>query len=235
MSDAGASDAGAAGTNDTGGTSTGEPGTTAGRIVVVAGAAGEAGVAVCAALTLAGAVVVAVGSRVEPLAGVEAAHRFVCDLGDADSVDELASAVRAEVGPVDGLIHLVGGWRAGSAEADWEFLEKRVLDTLRHTSRAFRDDLSASAAGRLAIVSSTSVDRPTWGNANYATAKAAAEAWVQALASGWRKAGTAAAVVFVVSSIGDTGTTPAEIGRRVAALWDDPATALNGARILLAD
>ena len=206
-----------------------------GRIVVVAGAAGEAGIAACAALTVAGAVVVAVGSRVAPLAGVEAAHRFVCDLGDADAVDALASAIRAEVGPVDGLIHLVGGWRAGSAEEDWEFLDGRVLDTLRHTSRAFRDDLTASTGGRLAIVSSTSVDRPTWSNANYGTVKAAAEAWVQALASGWRKAGTAAAVIFVVSSIGDSGTAPTAIGRRIAALWDDPAAALNGTRILLAD
>ncbi|MBC7723715.1 MAG: SDR family oxidoreductase [Burkholderiaceae bacterium] len=203
-----------------------------GRVVVVTGATGDAGLAACVALGAAGAHVVAVGSRIERLAGVEAAHRFACDLTDADAVIELAQAVHDEVGQVDGVMHLVGGWRGGQSDEDWVFLESHIVDTLRHVSRAFRPDLTASTAGRLAVVSSTAVDRPTWSNANYATTKAAAETWVAALASGWAKAGTAAAVTFVVTSIGDGdgATAPSVIADAVASLWSEPASAINGAR-----
>jgi NAD(P)-dependent dehydrogenase (short-subunit alcohol dehydrogenase family) len=139
--------------------------------------------------------------------------------------------VRAEVGPVDGLVHLVGGWRGGQADADFDWLERRILTTLRHTTLAFRDDLSASPAGRFAIVGSSSATKPSWSNANYATVKSAADAWVAALASGWRKGGTAAAVTLVVDSIGDGGTSPAALADAVASLWSRPPAELNGSHL----
>jgi 3-oxoacyl-[acyl-carrier protein] reductase len=208
----------------------GEP---AGRVVLVARATGRA---VVDALRSAGATVVAVGSDAGRLAAVDADVSLVCDLSDPAAVSALVGDVHATAGPIDGLIHLVGGWRGGHADADWRWLQERVVDTLRATSVAFRDDL-LSTAGRLAIVSSTAVDAPTWGNANYAATKAAAEAWVSALASGWAKAGTAAAVTFVVRALGtgDGETPPAVVASRVAQLWDVPATELNGARIQLVD
>ncbi len=207
----------------------------AGRLVLIAGASSEAGRATAAALGAAGARVVAVGSNAERLAEVPAAARYVCDLLDATAVAELAERVRAELGPVDGLLHLVGGWRAGRAEDDWGWLNGRIVTTLRNTTLAFRDDLLASPAGRLAIVGSTAVDQPTWSNANYAAAKAAAETWVAALASGWAKAGTAAATCFVIRSLGEKeGDTSVELLATVlAGLWDAPADNINGARIPL--
>lgn len=201
------------------------------RTVVVTGATGAAGRAVCAALLGVGDTVVAVGSDEGRLATVPASHRMVADLADASSTTALAARVREEAGPLDGLVHLVGGWRAGQAEADFEWLERRILTTLRHATVAFRDDLSASPAGRLVIVGSSSAAKPTWGNANYATVKAAADAWVAALASGWRTGGTAAAVTLVVTSIGDGGTPTAALAERVAGLWSRPASELNGARL----
>lgn len=207
----------------------------AGHLVLIAGASSDAGRATAAALGTAGALVVAVGSNAERLADVPATARYVCNLLDAAAVAELAERVRAEHGPVDGLLHLVGGWRAGQADDDWDWLNGRIVTTLRNTTLAFRDDLLASAAGRLAIVSSTAVDRPTWGNANYAVAKAAAEAWVSALAVGWAKVGTAAALSFVVRSLGekDGDTSVAVLAAEFVRLWDAPATELNGARIHL--
>jgi len=206
-----------------------------GRTVIVAGATGEAGHAVCAALADAGANVVAVGSKMDRLAGVRAEHRYVCDLADEGAVEELVRAVHHEVGSVDGLIHLVGGWRSGHADRDWVWLEERIMTTLRHTSAALRNDLGASEAGRLAIVSSTAVDKPTWGNANYATLKCAAETWVASIASAWAKLGNSAAVSFVVKALGDEeGFTPVEVlAERVVSLWDAPAFVLNGQRIRL--
>ena len=92
----------------------------AGSTIVVAGAGGAAGHAVCAALTSAGAHVVAVGSRAESLAGadgngVDAAETAVVDLADPVAVAEWAAELRERRPSIDGVLHLVGGWRGGSA------------------------------------------------------------------------------------------------------------------------
>ncbi|WP_374009333.1 SDR family NAD(P)-dependent oxidoreductase [Leifsonia sp. LS-T14] len=215
------------------------PSGVAGRLVLIAGATSAAGEAVARALTAAGATVVAVGTRLEALDALAAAVPGVatraCDLADADAVDALAADLHGSLGHVDGLIHLVGGWRgggglAGQSDEDWEFLE-RGFRTLRNTTRAFFDDLVASPAGRLAIVSSTAVEKPYPGGANYAAAKAAADAWVRAVASGFAKqAPQSAATVFVVKSL--AGLEP-RLAHEVVALWAASATDVNGRRIPL--
>jgi 3-oxoacyl-[acyl-carrier protein] reductase len=199
--------------------------------VVVTGATGEAGRAVCTALLAAGHSVVAVGSDLARLQTVDASARFVCDLTDAVATADLATRVRAEVGSVDGLVHLVGGWRAGHDPDDWDWLEPRLLTTLRLTTLAFHDDLAGSPSGRLVAIGSTSAAKPTWSGANYATLKTAADAWVASVASGWRKAGTAAAVTLLVTSLGDGGTPVERVAKRIATLWSEDAAILNGSRI----
>ncbi|WP_168916633.1 SDR family NAD(P)-dependent oxidoreductase [Microcella flavibacter] len=209
--------------------------TAEGRTILVAGAGGTAGRAVCAALTAGGAHVVALGSRAASLSGVAAAETHAIDLADQDAVAALAADVRARWGGVDGLVHLVGGWRGGAGEADWEWLERRVLTTLRVASRELRDDLSASSAGRLVAVSSASVAEPRWGMANYVTLKAAVETWMAALATGWRVKGTpTAAITFVVRSLDDEGVVDA-LAESIAALWELPHAQLNGALVSLGD
>ena len=52
-----------------------------------------------------------------------------------------------------------------------------------------------------------------------------------AVASGWRKAGTAAAVTLLVASLGDGDTPVADVASRIATLWSEDASILNGARI----
>lgn len=208
----------------------------AGRTVLIAGASSAAGQAVASALTDAGARVLAVGSSAARLAPVPAAARYECDLTDLVAVQALTDQVHAENGPVDGLIHLVGGWRggnglAGQNDADWDFLHGHVLTTLRNTTRALNADLLASPAGRLAIVSSVSVDAPTPGGANYAAAKAAAETWVRAIGHGFAQAGdTAAAAIFVVGSLQGL---EAELATRVVGLWATPAASVNRLRLTL--
>jgi 3-oxoacyl-[acyl-carrier protein] reductase len=209
-------------------------GSAAGKRVLVSGAASDAGRAVCAALAAAGATVIAVGSNAVRLEAVTAAERHVVDLTDAAAVAALHEALGAGgAGGIDAVIHLVGGWRGGRSLEDWEWLEPRILTTLRVVSAEFRDDLVASDAGRFAIVSSTGVDKPTWGNANYVALKSAGEAWVAALASGWAKAGTAAAVTYVVTSLGEGGTRVETLADAVCELWNADTATLNGARILL--
>lgn len=163
---------------------------------------------------------------------------LVCDLGDPAAVASLAERIHAEHGRIDGLIHLVGGWRgggglAGQTDEDWDFLHARVLTTLRNTTRVFIDDLHASDAGRLAIVSTTTLDKPMPGGANYAAAKAAAETWVKAIANGFAKSAPAAsATIFVVRSL--DGLEP-QLATAVTALWDSNAASGPLHRVPLAD
>lgn len=214
-----------------------EPGVR-GRTVLVTGATGAAGHAVIRALLDAGARVVAVGSDEGRLDDLEAGLPGVvgerADLADGDDVLELAMRVHARVGDLDGVIHLVGGWRGGGgipgqSDEDYRFLE-RSFTALRHVSRAFWDDLLASHAGRIAIVSSTTVAAPTAGGANYAAVKAASESWMRSLADGFTNAGatagaTAAAVTFRVRALAGL---EGRLAASVVDLWRADATTLNG-------
>jgi NADP-dependent 3-hydroxy acid dehydrogenase YdfG len=210
-----------------------------GRLVLLAGGTSAAGRASARALLDAGARVVVIGSDDDRLAAVAAEIPGVdvqrCDLTDPDAVDALRDRVHAALGRVDGILHLVGGWRgggglAGQSDEDFAFL-LRSLTALRHVTRAFDDDLAASDAGRLAIVSSTSVARPLAGGANYATVKAASETWVRAVGQGYAKRArdtgqepTSAAVIFRVKSL--EGLEEA-LAASFVALWDDEAAAWN--------
>lgn len=206
-----------------------------GRTVVVAGAGGVGGRAVCAALTAAGAHVVAVGTRAASLSDVAAAETAVVDLADPAAVAVWAAELRTRRSSIDGVLHLVGGWRGGADPDDYAWLERRVLTTLRVLSRELRDDLAASGAGRLVIVSSASVAAPRWGMANYVTLKAAAEMWVQAIAGTWRATQKpAAAVTFVVGALDDAGTLDT-LAAACAGLWSLPTDELNGALIDLSE
>jgi 3-oxoacyl-[acyl-carrier protein] reductase len=215
-------------------------GPVAGRTVLIAGATSAAGLAVASALTDAGARVIAVGSdagRLDDLAQkVPGLTTHACDLTSWTAVTDLAAAVHADSGPIDGLIQLVGGWRgggglSGQSDEDWDFLHSRIVTTLRHTTRAFNDDLLASPAGRLAIVSSVVTAKPTPGGANYAAAKAAAETWTEAVGNGFAKAGnSAAATIFVVGSLEGLEKLLAE---GVVGLWNADQAGINNTRIPL--
>jgi NAD(P)-dependent dehydrogenase (short-subunit alcohol dehydrogenase family) len=165
-----------------------------------------------------------------------------CDLTDEADVARLAERVRAQHGRIDGILHLVGGWRgggglAGQSDEDYRFLE-RSFTSLRHVTRAFDDDLKASDAARLAIVSSTAVARPLAGGANYAAVKAASEAWSRAVAQGFAKAArdaarplAAASVIFRVSSLAGLETTLADA---FVGLWDTDTADINDTIVTLA-
>ena len=201
------------------------------RTIVVTGATGVAGRAVTSALSEAGHTVVAVGSNAERLASITANAHYVCDLTDVAAAAALGPRVREEVGPVDGLVHLVGGWRSGHDAEGWDWLEPRLVTSLRLATLAFHDDLSASSAGRLVVVGSMSAAKPTWSGANYAVLKTTGDAWVAAVASGWRKAGMTAAVTLLVKSIGADGTSPERIAEAILPLWDAPAADFNGVKV----
>ncbi len=220
--------------------------TARGRTVLLAGATSPAGLAIARALVAAGARVIAVGrdrAKLDALAaaagpaaaGAGSVRTEICSLTDEAEVAALATRLADDGEHVDGLIPLVGGWRgggglAGQTEEDYRALEQ-AFTAVRVTSRAFDADLRASEAGRFAIVSSTAVARPLAGGANYASVKAASEAWTRAVAQGFAKAARdagqplrAAATVLRVRSLDDVVDA---VAAQIAGLWDVDAAELN--------
>lgn len=234
--------------------------------VLVAGGSGASGIAVARALRGAGHAVFTVGSDAARITAAAAAAGegvvpLTCDLADPTAVAALREDLAGRGVRLDGVIHLVGGWRgskgiADQPDEDWDFLERNAATTLRNISRAFYDDLAASGTGRLAMVSSTTAAAPTAGAASYAAAKAAAEAWTLAVADGFRREQSghkehpveqhSAAAVFVVKALVDDAmrvaaperkfpgyTDVADLAAAVVRLFDTPAGELNGRRLPL--
>ena len=225
------------------------------RVIAVAGAGGPAGRAVVRRLAEAGATVVAAdadqGRLDEAVAPVGAEGRVV-DLLDANATRAWVDDVVARHGRLDGFVHLVGGWRGGkglTADAldHWAVLEPLLVRTLQHTSLAAQEALVAAPAGRFVVVSAAGAGTPTAGNAAYAAAKAAAEAWTLALGHAFAKAGSnAAATIVVVKALVDEAMRAArpdaafdgftdvdDLALSIAGLWDRPTAELNGERLWL--
>lgn len=208
-------------------------------LVVIAGGSSAAGIAVARALLGAGMRVLSVGSdagRIRAAAELTpGAVPLVCNLADPDDVADLVADIHEGFGPVDGLIHLVGGWRGGKgitgqSDADWDFLHTSVLTTLRTTSRAFYDDLASSPVGRLAIVSSTTVTAPGAGDANYASIKAAAETWLRSVAAGFAAGTGSESGAGTAAGVGSTEGGAAGVVLVVKALLDDAMRARSPER-----
>ena len=158
-------------------------GTLDGAVIAVAGAAGPAGRATLLRLAEAGATVVGADADAARLAEAVDAARYAhggatvigdtVDLLDLQATRDWADHVEKDFGRVDGVVHLVGGWR-GSASfaetdlADWELLEKLLIRTVQHTSLAFHDALTRSDRGRFLLISAAGASKPTAGNAAYA-------------------------------------------------------------------
>ncbi|GAB2885588.1 SDR family NAD(P)-dependent oxidoreductase [Streptomyces mayteni] len=237
-----------------------------GAVVAVAGAGGAAGHAVMLRLAQAGATVVAADADAQRLAaGVDAArfaHGGATVIGDTIDLLHLAATrdwaakILKDYGRVDGLVHLVGGWR-GSATfaetdlADWDLLHDLLLRTVQHTSLAFEAPLARGGNGRFVLVSAAGAARPTAGNAAYAAAKAAAEAWTLALADGFRKTAdggpppAAASIVVVKALVNDAMraerpearfagfTDVRDLAESIGQLWSKPTEEVNGTRLWL--
>jgi NAD(P)-dependent dehydrogenase (short-subunit alcohol dehydrogenase family) len=223
-----------------------------GRVVVIAGASGGLGPSVARAAAGAGARLVLAdrdAERLQPLRDeLPQARGDVVDLLDEDATRAWAR----DVGAVDCVAHLVGGWRGGTTLrdadlADWTLLHDLLVRTVQHTTRAFHDALVASRRGSFVLVSSKQAQQPTHDNAAYAAAKAAAEAWTLALADSFREArADATANVVVVNAI----TTPQmraenpdkeyrsftdadEIADTIVFLASEAARKMNGQRLHL--
>ena len=229
-----------------------------GRVIALAGAGGGLGPVVAKRLADAGATL-ALADRSQDIADGVASDldlpdkrvaSSAVDLLDEAAANDWAKATEERFGKVDGLLHLVGGYRGGDPIhsfdlADYEFLHDLLVRTLQHASRAFHSALATSDHGRFVLVSSAAAQSPENTNAAYASAKAAAEAWTLALADSF--AGTrATANVIVVNAIETPRMreespeterptfTPAEdLAEAIAFLCSGAAARMNGQRLSL--
>jgi NAD(P)-dependent dehydrogenase (short-subunit alcohol dehydrogenase family) len=223
-----------------------------GRVVAIPGAGGSLGPHVVRALAAAGATLALADVSPERLQGLDAADTRAVDLLDADATKAWARELEERFGRVDAVVHLVGGWRGGKplAEApleDWDFLSNLLVRTVQHTSCSFYDALTRSGRGRFVLMSAKQAVEPTSANAAYAAAKAAAEAWVYALADGFASGdGGATANVVAINALVTpemraaepekafkTFTDAADIAEAIRFLLSDAGAKMNGQRLAL--
>ena len=228
------------------------------RVIAIAGVGGGLGPLVAARLAEAGATVAGTDRDAGLLEALPAelgipAERWdgrAVDLLDEDAVRGWCAALVERFGRVDGLVHLVGGWRGGeplheAPLADWDLLHDLLVRTVQHSTRAFHDQLAASEHGRFVLVSAKQAQAPTNTNAAYAAAKAAAEAWTLAFADGFGPGGATANIVVIDALLTprmreeapgeDFPTfTPAEqVAEAIAFLCSDAGEKMNGQRFPL--
>jgi NAD(P)-dependent dehydrogenase (short-subunit alcohol dehydrogenase family) len=228
-----------------------------GRVIAIAGVGGGLGPLVAARLAQGGAAVAGTDRDQGVLdavgAGLGIGERWdgrPVDLLDEEATRAWCAALVERFGRVDGLVHLVGGWRGGqplheAPLADWDLLHDLLVRTVQHTTRAFHDRIAASDHGRFVLVSAKQAQAPTNANAAYAAAKAAAEAWTLALADGFAPGGATANIVVVDAILTPRmreenpsdqfpAFTPAEhVAEGIAFLCSDAAEKMNGQRFPL--
>jgi NAD(P)-dependent dehydrogenase (short-subunit alcohol dehydrogenase family) len=227
-----------------------------GRVIAVAGGAGNLGPTVVRQLADEGSLPCVCGrdqARLDELASeIELAiETDVVDLLDPAASRRWSDALAARHGgQVDGLVHLVGGWRGGMPieEApleDWDFLSALLVRTVQHATQAFAPHLMASGRGRFVLVSAGQAQAPTHPNASYAAAKAGSETWTLALADRFKGTGATANIVVVGAIVTpamraespdkdfSTFTPAEEIAQAIAYLCADGAASMNGQRLTL--
>ena len=228
-----------------------------GRVIAVAGAAGGLGPTVCRRLADAGATVAATDIDQEKLDALaseldlpeERWDGRLADLLSAEGAEGWADALTSRFGKVDGLVHLVGGWKGGepiqtASLEDYEWLHDLLVRTVQHATRAFHDAL-AHEGGRFVLVSSSQAQKPAGTNAAYGSAKAAAEAWTLALADSLSESGATANIIVVNAILTPamrekspdkpfkTFTPVEDIAEAIAYVCSDGADKMNGTRLEL--
>ena len=230
-----------------------------GRVVAIAGVGGGLGPLVAAELARAGATVAGTDRDQGVLDSLAAdlglpAERWdgrAVDMLDEGAVGEWCAALVERFGRVDGLVHLVGGWRGGQplheeTLSDWDLLHGLLIRTVQHTTRAFHAQLLASGSrGRFVLVSAKQAQEPSNSNAAYAAAKAAAEAWTLAYADGFEPGGPTANIVVVDAILTPkmreenpgkefpTFTPAEQLAEAIAFVCSDAAAKMNGQRLRL--
>ncbi|MFC4856948.1 SDR family NAD(P)-dependent oxidoreductase [Actinophytocola glycyrrhizae] len=177
-----------------------------GRTVLITGASSGIGEAVARAAHARGATVLLVARSETKLKALSdelgvRAHHYACDVGEADIVEELAAAVRADGHEVDVLVNSAGAGRWVSIEdaAPGELVDMAKVPYLAAllTTRAFVGGMLARRRGWIVTVNS-GVSRAVWpGAVGYASARWALRGLDLALKSDLRGSGVGATEIVL--------------------------------------
>jgi NAD(P)-dependent dehydrogenase (short-subunit alcohol dehydrogenase family) len=169
---------------------------------------------------------------------------------DVTTADGCESMVKQalEDGPLDALVHLVGGFAGGTTIAEtsdqtWDGMMNVNLRAAFCSMRAALKPMQAAGHGRIVAVGARMAVEPSSNFAAYAVSKAALVALVKNVAAEGKKFGITANVVL--PSVIDTAAnrkampeadfsrwvTPASIARLIVFLTSDAAADTNGAVI----
>jgi NAD(P)-dependent dehydrogenase (short-subunit alcohol dehydrogenase family) len=212
--------------------------------IVITGAAGGLGGAVCRVFTEAGVKIVAIDrawKQTMPYPTVNA------DLTTADGAAAMIEQASAH-GPIDGLVHLVGGFAGGKsiAESDdgaWDLMMNVNVRIALNCIRAALKPMIAAKHGRIVAIGSRAAVEPLPNFAAYAVSKAALVALVQNAAAEVKDLGIT--VNAVLPSTIDTAAnrkampktdfakwvTPESIAKLLLWLTSDAASDVSGAVI----
>ena len=228
------------------------------RVVLVTGATGGLGGVVVRTFAEAGARLGLVGTDRERLVAAASAAGLaddrwapgVGDLTDAEAARRVVADVSGALGPVDALLHLVGGYAGGGPIAEFDddqlrsMLDQHLWSTL-NVARAAVPGMVERGWGRvIAVTASTVVTTPPK-LAAYTVAKAAEETLLRTLAREVSGNGVTVNLIAVRTIDTDrerernpmpknaTWTTPEELASVMLYLCADEAGAITGARIAM--
>ncbi|HEX6475424.1 MAG TPA: SDR family oxidoreductase [Candidatus Limnocylindria bacterium] len=226
--------------------------------MTIPGATGAAGRAAVAAFAAAGYKVGLIGTDAERLRALAADldladGRWQGAAGDvthADDVRRVVDEITQALGPVDVLVHVVGGWLGGVAAVDVEpadvqtSFDQHVFSTL-HMVQAVVPGMVERGWGRIFAISQPLASEPGPRGGGYLMAKAAQEVQLRSLARDLAGSGVTANLLIVKTIDKDherdrepstktaQWTTPEEIAATMVMLCGDEASTINGARIPL--
>jgi NAD(P)-dependent dehydrogenase (short-subunit alcohol dehydrogenase family) len=163
------------------------------KVVIVTGAAGNLGRAVLAGLAARGARLVAVDRETEALtqalvAAGGAGHLPMAgvDLLSGSACEDMAARTLAAYGRIDGLVHTVGGFAAGTIDvadaAQFESMFRLNVLTTINVFRAVAPPMSTAGAGSIVALGAGAGVKAPAGLAAYAASKAAVHRIVESYA-----------------------------------------------------
>ncbi len=191
------------------------------KVVVITGAFGQLGRVVAARAAEQGARVAALDHAAEAPAGFDAAFvRGGLDLSDEAQARAAMEAVVAELGRVDALVNVAGGFvwetvESGGA-ATWERMHRLNLMTCLNASSAALPHLVESAAGRIVNIGAKGALSAATGMGAYAASKAGVHRLTEALAEEYKGRVT---VNAVLPSIIDTPQNRADMPDADPSKW----------------
>jgi len=189
--------------------------------VLITGANGGLGTAVCREFLGSGATVIGVARAWKEPAP------FSTISADVSRADACESMVRQalEHGPLDALVHLVGGFAGGSGLAEttdetWDSMMNINVRTAFCCMRAALKPMQAAARGRIVAVGARMAIEPSPNFAAYAVSKAALVALVKNVAAEGKKFGVTANAVL--PSTIDTSANRASMPKADFSRWVKP-------------